>query len=245
MALLFDVVPAANISAVATELVQNWTPIGPVTPELPDNISPFISSFELLGRLHKRDTARALDLLRRTWGWIINNPNSTESTLIEGYTSNGSFGYRSYRGYGYDFSYTSHSHGWSAGPTSALTNYVLGLDVTQPSGSSWSLAPQPGDLTSVEGGFTTNLGTFQASWTRNIENINVIWNTPEGTNGTLTLPVYTGSVVYVNGLKLAMGTNSTVTSFLGEKTVTVNVAGGMGSAEVITTTSLGKRSFRK
>jgi len=243
MSLLFDVVPFANISQVASELVQNWTPIGPVTPELPDNISPFISSFELLGRFNKRDTARALDLLRRTWGWIINNPNSTQSTLIEGYTSNGSFGYRSYRGYGFDFSYTSHAHGWSAGPTSALTNYILGLDVTQPSGSSWSLAPQLGNLNTVEGGFTTNLGKFQASWSRAIQNVTVSWNTPAGTNGMLTLPIYSGSMVYVNGVRMNMGANSTTASFLGETTFSVAVPGGAGNAMVVTRSSLGRRSF--
>jgi len=181
-----------------------------------------------------------LDLLRRTWGWIINNPNSTESTLIEGYTSDGSFGYRSYRGYGYDSSYASHSHGWSAGPTSALTNYILGLDVTQPSGAAWTLAPHLGNLTSVEGGFTTSLGRFKASWTRAIQNINLVWNTPSGTNGTLVLPVYTGSMVYVDGVRHVLGTNSTQTTFLGEKTVTFDVRGGMGSAQVITISSLGK-----
>lgn len=239
MSLLFDIVPTPNTSLVTTSLLQNWTPIGPVTPELPDNISPFITSFELLGRLHKRDTLAALALLRRTWGFILNNPNSTQSTLLEGYTSNGSFAYRSYRGYGYDSSYTSHSHGWSTGPTSALSNYILGLDVTQPAGRAWTLAPQVGDLESVEGGFTTALGGFRAGWTRDVESVSVVWETPLGTSGALTLPVYTGSVVYVNGVRLA---NASVdVSFLGERTVSVAVPGGLGSAEVLTASSLGKR----
>ncbi|KAK5722576.1 hypothetical protein LTR15_005807 [Elasticomyces elasticus] len=166
MALLFGVVSntSATAKSVSERLTDNWTPIGAETPELKNNISPFISSFEIQGHLTIGRADRALDLIRRSWGWYLNNPNGTASTVIEGYLTNGSFGYRNYRGYNYDTSYVSHSHGWSSGPTSALTNYILGLEVTGPLGSTWKFAPQFGDLTSVEGGFTTGLGKFQAAW---------------------------------------------------------------------------------
>jgi hypothetical protein len=141
-------------------------PIGAVTPELPGTISPFISSFEIQGHFSIRQSQRALDLIRRSWGWYLTHPNGTASTVIEGYLANGSFGYRGDRGYDSDASYVSHSHGWSSGPTSALTNYVLGLSVTAPAGGKWRLAPQFGDLTAVEGVFVTGLGRFQAAWSR-------------------------------------------------------------------------------
>lgn len=32
----------------------------------------------------------ALDLLNRTWGFMLTTPQSVQSTLLEGYTSNGS-----------------------------------------------------------------------------------------------------------------------------------------------------------
>lgn len=192
MALLFGVV--SNTSAVAQSiserLTDNWTPIGPETPELPNNISPFISSFELQGHLTIGQTQRALSLIRTCWGWYLNNPNGTASTVIEGYLTNGSFAYRNYRGYSYDAAYVSHAHGWSSGPTSALTNYILGLEITGRLGSTWRLAPQFGDLTHVEGGFTTGLGKFQASWnvTDGGEAYSLSWIVPEGTTGDLTLP---------------------------------------------------------
>ena len=192
LALLFDVAPSDKVASIAKALIQNWTPIGPETPELPNNVSPFISSFELLGRLTHRNTKDALGLLRTTWGWIINNKNSTESTLLEGYLTNGSFSYRNNRGYGYDATYPSHSHGWSTGPTSALTNHILGLDITQPAGSEWTLSPQVGDLAFAAGGFTTPLGKFQASWEfiteKDIRYLLVHWNVPKDTTGTITLP---------------------------------------------------------
>lgn len=64
----------------------------------------------------------------------------------------------------YGPSYPSHAHGWSSGLTSALSNYILGLDVVEPAGSQWTLAPQFGDLMHVEGGFAMGLGAFSALW---------------------------------------------------------------------------------
>ena len=72
--------------------------------------------------------------------------------------------YRSYDGYNYDPSYTSHAHGWSSGPTSALTYYVLGLTVTSPQGRTWQVAPHLSGLEAAEGGFTTPLGWFGVKW---------------------------------------------------------------------------------
>lgn len=235
MSLLFSVAPTSKVPGIATSLTQNWTPIGPVTPELPYNVSPFISSFELLGRLTVRDTARALQLLRTTWGWIINNPNSTESTLLEGYLYNGSFSYRSDRGYDYDESYVSHSHGWSSGPTSGLTHYVLGLDVVSPAGGEWTLAPQLGDLTFAEGGFTTVLGNFSAKWALENQGVTVNWGTPVGTSGTIVVRIPAGaeSVVVVETGSDGEQKNQTLgvaaTSPFGEKTAELDVPGGQGS----------------
>lgn len=189
MAILFDAVDSpAKAQAISKNLLKNWTPIGAVTPELPGNISPFISGFEIAAHFSIGQTDRALDLIRRCWGWYANNPNGTQSTVIEGYLQNGTFGYRSSRGYAYDASYVSHSHGWSAGPTASLTNYVLGLSVLSPAGVTWKLAPQFGDLKSVEGGFVTTLGKYQASWQRTGIGYTLQFNTPEGTAGEIVLP---------------------------------------------------------
>lgn len=107
--------------------------------------------------------------------------------MIEGYLVNGNFSYRINRGYP-DVSYTSLSHGWSTGPTSGLTNYVLGLDVVEPGGAVWSLAPQIGELEFVEGGFATGVGKFRAKWVREGAVVRGSWSTPVGTVGMLTLP---------------------------------------------------------
>jgi hypothetical protein len=189
MSILFDVVNASSKAEnISSNLLKNWTPIGAVTPELPGNISPFISSFEIQAHFTIGQTLRALELIRRSWGWYINNPLGSESTVIEGYLEDGTFGYRSTRGYANDASYVSHSHGWSSGPTSALTEFIVGLSVTSPAGGTWKLAPQLGDLKSAEGGFTTTLGKFQAGW--KVENVGYVltYNVPRGSSGEIILP---------------------------------------------------------
>ncbi|PQE17702.1 alpha-L-rhamnosidase B protein [Rutstroemia sp. NJR-2017a BVV2] len=137
----------------------------------------------------------ALELIRRSWGWYLNNPNGTESTVIEGYLQNATFAYRSSRGYMYDTSYVSHAHGWSSGPTSALTEYVLGLSVTSRIGATWKLAPQFGDLTNAEGGFVTKLGKFQASWKLASKGYTLNYTVPAGTTGQVIVPVVTAGVI--------------------------------------------------
>ncbi|KAJ5784783.1 uncharacterized protein N7503_009995 [Penicillium pulvis] len=193
MAVLFGVVDSDRAGKISNNLLKNWTPIGPNSPELPDNICPFITSFEIQSHFLVQKPSRALDLIRRTWGWYINNPNGTESTVIEGYLVNGTFGYRGSRGYYYDTSYVSHAHGWSSGPTSALTNYIVGLSVTSQLGLTWDLSPQFGDLEFAEAGFVTDLGKFQASWTKSSAGYTLDFSVPKGTTGNVTLPYVTSS----------------------------------------------------
>lgn len=105
--------------------------------------------------------------------------------------------YRGAIGYNFDSSYTSHAHGWSTGPTSALTFYVVGLQLTAPQGSKWTLKPHLADLSAAEGGFTTSLGWFGASWNisstssgegGSTETILIKLETPVGTSGYAVLP---------------------------------------------------------
>ncbi|KAF5026797.1 hypothetical protein F66182_1081 [Fusarium sp. NRRL 66182] len=203
LALLYNLAETkSQRGAISKGLERNWNSIGPVTPELNDTISPFISSIELLAHLHGAENpTRALALLRRLWGYMVEgSPETmTGSTLIEGMAANGSLYYRSEAGYRYDASYTSHAHCWSAGPTTALLTGVLGLRVTELGGREWELKPQLGDLRSVRGGFETALGWFEAR----VEVLkggryDINLETPMGTRGTIFFPAVEQQVT-VNG----------------------------------------------
>lgn len=200
LALLFGVVATHSAEAqnISARLAARWTSIGAPAPELPGNVSPFISSLEVLAHIAAGRPDRAVDLIRLSWGWYLQNPNGTQSTAIEGYLLDGSFGYRANAGYRGDHSYPSHSHGWSTGPATALTEGVLGLQVTSREGRNWTFAPQMaaaggGRLHDVQGGFATGLGPFQARWWReDAENpgpYQATLRTPVGTTGQLVLPV--------------------------------------------------------
>lgn len=256
MAILFNVTATPNMTTeISDHLKEYWTDIGPASPELPDNISPFITSFELQAHFSIGKTNRALDLLRRTWGWYVNHPNGTGSTLIEGYRTDGTFGYRAERGYGNDPSYVSHSHGWSAGPTSALTNYIAGLTITGRSGSKWSIAPQLGDLQYAEGGFTTSLGRFRVAWQRidaassysssasngttsitptfrDFAGYDVQIDTPLGTEGEVILPFLEEGVEPSVSTYEASGAGSAVFKFIGD-----------GKGGLVSSVSGGRKQF--
>lgn len=200
LSLYFSVAPPNQTTAISAALTQYWTDIGAEPPELPGNISPFISSFELHGHIAAGAAARALDLVRRSWGWYADHANGTGgSTVIEGYRTDGSFGYRAERGYGYDPSYVSHAHGWSAGPTSVLTEGIVGLAVRDLAGRKWALRPLWGDLEFARAGFSTPLGKFEAGWERSENGTTVMWwSAPEGTAGEVVV----GNLESVNEVTL-------------------------------------------
>jgi len=197
MAILFGVTASDSAAQlISSQLTTNWGPLGAISPELPDNHVPFIQSFEIKAHFAASQPTRALDLIRRSWGWYLNNPYGTESTCVEGYLPDGSFGYRATTGYDGDYSFTSHSHGWSTGPVAALSTYVVGLSLTAPAGSRWNLSPQFGDLSSAEGGFTTPLGKFSAGWELSGNEGTLWYNVPSGTTGMIFV---SGSQTQVQG----------------------------------------------
>ncbi|EPQ59764.1 Six-hairpin glycosidase [Gloeophyllum trabeum ATCC 11539] len=179
---------ASQTQAVSDGLTQFWTDIGTLSPELNDTIIPFVGGFEVRAHFIAGNGERALDLLRKEWGYMLYTNISVQSTLLEGFTANGSLGYRAAAGYDYDDSYTSHAHGWSTGPTPALTFHVLGLQLTSPQGRTWSIAPITSGLKSAAGGFETGLGWFGVDWSIADDTLRVEVDTPEGTSGVVTLP---------------------------------------------------------
>lgn len=94
MAVLYNLTTSQEQAASVSEgLMKNWNDLGPVAPELPDTISPFISGLELQAHFESGNDERAMDLLRREWGYMLYTNLSVQSTLLEGFTANGSLSY--------------------------------------------------------------------------------------------------------------------------------------------------------
>jgi hypothetical protein len=101
---------ASQSAAISSALKARWGNYGAPAPEAgtPLTISPFIGSFELEGHLVAGQPQTALDLIRKQWGFMLDDPRMTNSTFIEGYSADGSLHYAPYR----NDPRVSHAHGW-------------------------------------------------------------------------------------------------------------------------------------
>ncbi|KAK4192911.1 Six-hairpin glycosidase-like protein [Podospora australis] len=135
---------------VSNLLRGRWTKYGAPAVEFPNTISPFASSFELLGHVYAGNEDYAVELMLVEWGYLLDGPGFTNSTLAEGFRIDGHMQYPAY----WSAARNSHTHGWSAGPTGVLMEYILGIRLLAPGGTSWVYY---GGLTvwlsSVQGGF--------------------------------------------------------------------------------------------
>jgi hypothetical protein len=169
-------------------LRKRWNKYGAPAVEFPNVMSPFASSFELLGHIGAGNPDAAVELMELMWGYMLDGPGMTNSTTIEGYRVDGYIHYPAY----WADARNSHAHGWSSGPTTALTQGILGIELTSPLGATWKLVPHLTKwLSYATGGFATRLGKFEVtievmkslSTGRKAEMIDVA--VPKGTNGVI------------------------------------------------------------
>ncbi|KAJ5736433.1 uncharacterized protein N7483_001558 [Penicillium malachiteum] len=195
---------SSNQSTIISKVLQaRWGKYGAPAPEAGATISPFIGGFELQAHYIAKQPNLALDLLRLQWGYMLLDSKMTQSTLIEGYSTDGSIHYAPY----IDDARISHAHGWSTGPTYALTAYAAGIQLTGPGGSSWKIAPQPGDLTTVDAGLSTSRGVFSVQYTKSSSGqgySQFSFSTPTSTKGSVRLPGVIGTLVSSIGQKVKL-----------------------------------------
>lgn len=166
-------------------LRRRWLKHGALAPEFPNVISPFTSSFELLGHCAVGEIDTAVELMLGMWGYMLHGPGMTNSTCVEGYRTDG---YAQYPAY-WSPARGSHAHGWSTGPTTALTGGVLGIRFGEPAGKYWVVKPELSKwLSFARGGTSTKLGKWEVKIKRLRghdgrvgETLQVNW--PKGTTG--------------------------------------------------------------
>jgi hypothetical protein len=184
---------ASQTSVITASLRSRWGTYGAPAPEAGDTVSPFVSGIELESHFLANNATTALDLMRLEWGFMLDDPRMTNSTFIEGYETSGSLHYAPYK----NDARVSHAHGWSTAPTSLLSFFVAGLHLTSAKGKTWHVAPQVGDLSIVDAGFSTRLGLFKSSVKArsNGQLTEFAFSTPDGTSGDVSLPGVCGTLV--------------------------------------------------
>lgn len=189
----------AKAASISQKLATRWNSFGATTPEW-GGVHPFPGSMEVHAHFVAGDDYTGLAQIRRTWGYMLNSPIGTKSTFWEGIAADG--------GLAYGGSFMSLAHGWSTGPTSALTFSVLGIAPEVQSGQ-YRFVPHPGDLTSVEGRITMPEGAVNASWSRNPSagTYTARLTSPGGTTGRIGVPKLGSSsvTVSVNGAAVWSG----------------------------------------
>jgi hypothetical protein len=194
-------------------LSTRWNQYGAVSQELPNTISPFVTSHELYAHFiaDQSNSTLPLSLIRNQWGYMLHT--FSNSSTIEGYGADGTLQYAFYGNSQASASVISHAHGWSSGPTSAMLFFIvglqpdfIGLSTLQPivSNDTWLFQPQvmDTDLQFAEGAFQTGRGLYQASWSiinstaqaqAQAASVSVFYaniSTPLSSSGTLSLPLF-------------------------------------------------------
>ncbi|KAJ5305876.1 hypothetical protein N7508_004891 [Penicillium antarcticum] len=191
----------AQAVQVSNALASRWGKYGAPAPEAGKTVSPFISGFELQAHYLANKPNSGLDLIRLEWGFMLNDPRMTQSTFIEGYSTDGSLHYAPYT----NDPRVSHAHGWSTGPTYALTAYAAGIQLTSAGGSTWLIAPQVGNLTFVDAGFETAKGKFSTSFRAGGKGVGKFaFVTPAKTTGDFVLAGAKGSLISEDGQRVKL-----------------------------------------
>lgn len=196
LALEHGLVPDGREDDVRAALKTLWTPYGATMgPGLADptnhTIEPFANGMETAGRFAVGDAAGAIDLMRRTYGTMIDKKSPLYTgTFWEFKNSDG----------GVNRTTASLSHGWATAPTVQLTQEVLGVKPVDAGYATWDISPQFGSLSWAQGTVPTKAGDIDVAW--NVAGPNAYTLTakaPARTKGTIALPAAADSVVSVNG----------------------------------------------
>ena len=206
LAAWYGIASPAQAAQISTTLTRNWNQYGATTPEKNGEIGTFPGSMEVQAHLQAGDATTALRLIRREWGYMLDSPLGTHSTFWEGYLANGQLGYGG--------AYMSAAHGWSTGPTSALTFYVLGIRPTTATGG-YDIAPETGDLASAQGSLKTPFGDVKLAWQHDVATrsftadldapTQAVEQVEVPTYGARTTVTVNGDAVWAAGHSLAYG----------------------------------------
>jgi hypothetical protein len=227
MAVLAGVATGSRAASVLAFLETQWTKYGADTIDQSGNvvgqyISPFISYYELLAYASQNDQAgtdAAMDLLLRTWPHMLSGDTTGtfwENVSLAGAPQLGS--------------YTSLSHGWSAGVTPFLTNVLLGVSPDSDGFGTFTVLPHPANgVDWAEGSVPTPHGSVTAGWKQSGNSLALTVAAPTGTTYTAGVPYASGGTVTLNGTVIWSG-GKAATSGVTDTGGYIQVSGLTGSS---------------
>ncbi|MFC9614589.1 trehalase family glycosidase [Streptomyces sp. NPDC056938] len=198
LAVWYGLADQSKARRISSYLTTNWNDRGSTSPENKGNLGVFAGSMEVNAHFAAGGTTAdqaGVDLIRRQWGAMLDDPLGTRSTFWESSRPDGCI----------CSTYVSLAHAWATGPTTALTFSVLGLQPTSAGGRAFDFVPHTADLTFAQGRITTTLGPVDASWRVNRKEgkYRAELTAPKHSEGRVAVPTFGRHIsVFVDG-KLA------------------------------------------
>lgn len=143
-----------------------------------EGLSAFMGYYILQTRAEAGDIAGALDVIRDYWGGMLHLGATTfwedfdlkwleNASPIDRLPQENEIDvHATYGGYCYQGFRHSLCHGWSSGPTSWLTKYILGVNVLEPGCKKLQIKPELCDLQWVSGTYPTPEGVVEITHRR-------------------------------------------------------------------------------
>lgn len=192
--------------AQATKIFESGI-FQPETERADKNISPYYGNYVLYAMGMADHTQDGLEYVRNFWGQMIKDGATTFYEHYSPYSPNSPASGSEKRDFhaqiqwnepnnaskGYQASLC---HGWSAGPTTFLTKYILGIRSTDAGFKTFTVAPRLGDLAWASGVVPTPSGDIRVRAERRTGGIVVTVTVPKGTTARIVLP---SSISTVNG----------------------------------------------
>ena len=186
MAVLSGVATPAQVGEIYSRILKPGSPAWTVAPDRTrhddDPITPYYAYFLLQAMSGLNQNQDALDYLRRNWGDMLRRGATTWWEKFDP-------SWPDDMNVALDkTSYLSLCHGWSAGPTTYLTENVLGVCPTGAGFGAVEIRPQLGDLAWAEGAVPTPRGLIQVRVEHKKNRLTAVVKLPPNLAASILLP---------------------------------------------------------
>ena len=203
LAILFEVAEPKQRQEILRRMEERfWTPYGSLllSPKEPldgqnwvhnNHIWPFAVSMEVEARFFSGDYAGAAELMKRTWGTMLEHGADTFWEIVD--ASDGSFmKERLVKAEDDRDTYNSEAHGWSAGLPWLMLTYLAGVAAEEPGYRSFTFHPGIYGMTRLDIRFPTICGPAGIKIFRDGNNARVWLQLPEGCQCKTSYPIWEG-----------------------------------------------------